>query len=83
MKEVKDSGSIGLQDIRNLLSFSVGNWGIFFYLFCASSAAAFQLYTTYWISVWTEQDTDEQRKTKYIQVLAGLLVTYMALNFMR
>jgi hypothetical protein len=52
--EDKEIGSIRAKDISNLLKFSVGNSGFFLYFFFATSAACMQLYTTYWVSYWTE-----------------------------
>lgn len=54
VNEEKELGSLGWQDVKNLMSFSYGYWGIFIYIFASSSAAGCQLYTTFWVSYWSE-----------------------------
>lgn len=49
-----ENGSVTIQDVKNLLGFSVGNCGFFLYfLFCFGSGFL-QLLTTYWVALWTE-----------------------------
>ena len=40
-EEDKGEGAITILDIKNLFSFSVGNWGFFLYLFFCFTAAFF------------------------------------------
>lgn len=60
VEEGLDGGEVGLQDIKNLLGFSVGNWGFFLYFFFCFGSAFCQLYTTFWVSAWSSQDFEEQ-----------------------
>jgi len=50
MPEETDEGRITLQDITNLLSFSVGRWGYFLFFLLGFAVSIVQLYTTFWVS---------------------------------
>jgi len=58
--EEVEKGSVSIQDFKNLLSFSVGHWGFVLYFAISISAAGCQLFTTYWVSLWVNQDMEEQ-----------------------
>ena len=54
-----ENGSVTIQDVRNLLGFSVGNCGfVLYFVFCFGSGFL-QLFTTYWVALWTEQEKEE------------------------
>ena len=52
-EDVED-GAVTLQDVKNLLGFSVGNCGFFLYFAFCFGSGFLQLYTTYWVALWTE-----------------------------
>ena len=83
VQEEKETGEIGWQDFVNFLSFSAGNWGFFYYFTLCFSAAGCQLYTTYWVSYWTEQEFEEQQRSLYPTVFGVLIVVYVFLTFFR
>lgn len=66
-----------------MLKFSVGNWGFFFYFFFCFTSAFCQLFTTYWVSKWTDEEFEEQQKSIYPQLFGYSLIVFMILNFMR
>ena len=67
----------------NLLQYSLGNFGFFLYFFFSISAACCQLYTTFWVSKWTEEPFDEQQKGWYPMIFGVLIVVYVVLTFSR
>ena len=81
--EEQEGGAVGIQDFKNLFSFSVGNCGFFLYFFFCFAAAFCQLYTTYWISFWTSQDFEEQQKSIYPTLFGVLIIVYCILVFIR
>jgi len=58
--EEKDTGRIMYQDIKNYIGYSYGNKGIVMFVTFQVLCALCQLYSTYWVSYWTERDFEEQ-----------------------
>ena len=81
--EEVEQGHVRLQDFVNLLSYSIGNFGFVLFFLIAISAALCQLYTTYWVSVWTTQDFEEQQLSIYPKVFGILILIYIVLTFSR
>jgi hypothetical protein len=53
VKEDVDTGDVTIADLNNYLSFSYGCCSYFGYFFMGLSSALLQLYTTYYVSLWT------------------------------
>lgn len=52
--EEKDKGGVSFQDVRNFLSFSCGDFGIFLYLFASLWPAICALGFTLWMGYWAQ-----------------------------
>ena len=60
MAEEADTGDVKFSDLQAYLSFSFGNWSYLLYFFFGLGSALLQLYTTFFISWWTEMPFEEQ-----------------------
>ena len=81
--EADIEGGVRPIDYKRFFGFAYGMCGLFWMLVVFTTASAFQLVPSYWISHWADQDAEEQQKPYYPWMLAGIIALFMLISFLR
>ena len=79
----KDLGKVTLRDYYNMMRYSAGIFGIFLYFLLSSASAVGQLAPTYWLTIWTNQSVEEQKRNLYPNVFVITIAIFFVLAFLR
>jgi ATP-binding cassette, subfamily C (CFTR/MRP), member 4 len=81
--ETSNHGDITLNDFATFFRQGWGWFGFIGVFVLCTLVAAAQIIPSFWLSHWTTQSKDEQRKAVYPLVFAGLVLLYTILSFSR
>ena len=59
--EEVEKGSVTLEDVNAYLAYSYGGWSYTWYFVFSAVSGTLQLYTTYFVAQWAEQDAETQQ----------------------
>ena len=83
IEEEADTGDVTIGDLNNYLSFSFGCWSYWMYFIFGLVSALLQLYTTYFVSDWSNKPFEEQQRSYYPIVFGISVLVYMLFTFLR